>query len=140
MSTVFAGSSLVKSTPKTLTSSTQVIGAIKANTPIQHVVVIFDENESFDHYFGTYPVAKNPTGEPPFYAAPGTPSVNGLTAALLTNNPNEANPQRLDRSQAVTPDFDHGYTSEQKSFDGGLMDKFVQNDGHGNSEVVLVSK
>lgn len=132
-----ASSSSVKSTYKTpTTSSTQVISGAKANTPIQHVVVIFDENESFDHYFGTYPVAKNPAGEPPFYAAPGTPTVNGLTAALLTNNPNEANPQRLDRSQAVTPDFDHGYTSEQKSFDGGLMDKFVQNDGHGNTEVM----
>ena len=26
-------------------------------TPIQHLVVIFQENISFDHYFGTYPVA-----------------------------------------------------------------------------------
>ena len=24
-------------------------------TPIKHLVVIFDENVSFDHYFGTYP-------------------------------------------------------------------------------------
>jgi len=24
-------------------------------TPIKHLVVIFDENISFDHYFGTYP-------------------------------------------------------------------------------------
>jgi phospholipase C len=29
-------------------------------TPIQHVVVIFGENISFDHYFGTYPFAQNP--------------------------------------------------------------------------------
>ena len=27
------------------------------NTPIKHVVVIFGENQSFDHYFGTYPNA-----------------------------------------------------------------------------------
>ena len=26
-------------------------------TPIKHVVVIFQENVSFDHYFGTYPHA-----------------------------------------------------------------------------------
>ena len=26
-------------------------------TPIKHLVVIFQENVSFDHYFGTYPVA-----------------------------------------------------------------------------------
>jgi phospholipase C len=93
---------------------------------IEHVVVIFQENVSFDHYFGTYPHAANPAGEPRFVAAPGTPSVNGLTGALLTNNPNQANPQRLGRSQAITCDMDHGYTDEQKAFDHGLMDKFVQ--------------
>src|SRR5258706_15391548 len=95
-------------------------------TPIKHLVVIFQENVSFDHYFGTYPVAANPAGEPGFEAAPGTPSVNGLTGALLTNNPNAANPQRLDRSQALTCDQDHRYTDEQKAFDHGLMDQFVQ--------------
>jgi phospholipase C len=42
-------------------------------TPIKHLVVIFDENISFDHYFATYPVASNPPGEPRFVAAPGTP-------------------------------------------------------------------
>src|SRR5580698_5667364 len=31
-------------------------------TPIKHVVVLFDENESFDHYFGTYPKAANTDG------------------------------------------------------------------------------
>jgi phospholipase C len=29
-------------------------------TPIKHLVVIFQENISFDHYFATYPYAKNP--------------------------------------------------------------------------------
>jgi phospholipase C len=95
-------------------------------TPIQHLVVIFQENVSFDHYFGTYPLAANAAGEPVFQAAKGTPSVNGLTDALLNSNPNTANPQRLDRSQAVTCDQDHAYTDEQKAFDAGLMDKFVQ--------------
>ncbi len=44
--------------------------------PIKHVVVIFGENISFDHYFGTYPKALNLNGEPPFHAAAGTPSVS----------------------------------------------------------------
>ena len=35
-------------------------------TPIKHVVVIFQENVSFDHYFATYPLAANPAGEPLF--------------------------------------------------------------------------
>jgi phospholipase C len=101
-------------------------GSSKTATPIKHVVVIFQENISFDHYFGTYPNATNPGSEPTFYAKPGTPSVNGLTPALLNDNPNTANPKRLDRSQALTCDQDHGYTDEQKAYDNGLVDKFVQ--------------
>ncbi|MBV8988530.1 MAG: alkaline phosphatase family protein [Solirubrobacterales bacterium] len=97
-----------------------------ATTPIQHVVVIFDENISFDHYFGTYPNATNPPGEPPLHPLSGTPSVNGLSNALLTANPNLNLPQRLGPSQAVTCDQNHGYSAEQAAFDGGLMDKFVQ--------------
>ena len=31
-------------------------------TPIEHLVIIFQENVSFDHYFGTYPNALNPKG------------------------------------------------------------------------------
>ncbi|HEX4108106.1 MAG TPA: alkaline phosphatase family protein [Solirubrobacteraceae bacterium] len=95
-------------------------------TPIQHVVVIFDENVSFDHYFATYPFATNPPGEPRFEALPGTPTVNGLSSGLLIANPNLDNPQRLDPSQALTCDQNHGYTNEQEAYDGGLMDKFVQ--------------
>src|SRR5579864_6544844 len=57
-------------------------------TPIKNVVVIFQENVSFDHYFATYPNATNPSGEPRFKAFPGTPTVNGLAGALLTHNPN----------------------------------------------------
>jgi phospholipase C len=105
-------------------------------TPIKHIVVIFGENISFDHYFGTYPNATNPSGEPKFWARPGTPGVNGLTDALLLNNPNflnstgngtgALNPFRLDRTQAATADQDHDYTPEQKAFHAGLMDSFPE--------------
>jgi phospholipase C len=97
-----------------------------ASTPIKHLVVIFDENISFDHYFGTYPNAANPAGQPQFTAKDGTPSVNGLDPTLLTNNPNSSPPQRLDRSEAVTCSQNHGYGAEQSAFDGGLMDKFPE--------------
>jgi phospholipase C len=103
-------------------------------TPVRHLVVIFGENISFDHYFGTYPDAANSDGQP-FHARPGTPAVDGLTNSLLTSNPNQNNPQRLDSSPLglagspggqLTCDQDHNYTDEQAAFDGGLMDKFVQ--------------
>jgi len=104
-----------------------------AQTAIQHVVVIFQENVSFDHYFATYPKAKNPPGEPNFRAMSGTPSVNGLTPELINNNPNSHHPFRLDRSQNVTCDEDHGYITEQQAFDAGAMDKFVEFVGVGSA-------
>jgi phospholipase C len=105
------------------------------STPIKHLVVLFDENVSFDHYFGTYPYAANTDGTK-FVAKPDTPKVNGLyskitksgpVGPLLTSNPNLYNPQRLTNSEALTSDQNHGYTAEQKAVDGGKMDLFVQN-------------
>ncbi|GAA4629030.1 alkaline phosphatase family protein [Actinoallomurus vinaceus] len=98
---------------------------VRTNTPIKHVVVLFDENISFDHYFGTYPKAANTDGTK-FTAARHTPRVDGLTKKLLTKNPNQYNPKRLTPAQAMTCDQDHGYANEQKAVNGGAMDKFVQ--------------
>jgi phospholipase C len=113
-----------------------------STTPIRHLVVIFQENNSFDHYFGTYPVALNPPGEPPFQARDDTPTVNGLGTlidgqphgVLLTDNPNASNPAngtsainpfRLDRNQAALDcDNSNAYAAEQSAFDHGLMDAF----------------
>ena len=96
-------------------------------TPIKHIVVIFQENRSFDQYFASYPFAANLAGEPPFYARPKTPSVNGLlTAGLLTSNPNSANPERLSPANAIVCSDSHYYTDEQNAFDHGLMDLFPE--------------
>lgn len=114
--------------------------ASKTATPIRHLVVIFPENVSFDHYFATYPHAANPPNEPKFNPLPNTPQVNGLSSVLLTKNPNAVNrengagavnPFRLDRSQAATADQDHGYREEQLAFHAGLMDLFPKSVGRG---------
>src|SRR5262249_10262925 len=99
----------------------------KTATPIKHLVIIYGENEGFDHYFATYPVALNPSDEQSlFYPRDDTPAVNGLSAGLLTDNPNLFNPLRLGRADAFTCSFNNGYTTEQKAVNGGLLDKFVQ--------------
>jgi phospholipase C len=122
-------------------------------TPIKHLVVIFGENESFDHYFGTYPQAANPSGEPAFTPASGTPQVNGYekTPTLLSANPNTTNtsniaaanlagfsasfmnPFRIDRAQFDTADQNHAYTPEELATNNGRMDAFVANTGKGNA-------
>jgi phospholipase C len=116
-------------------------------TPIEHLVVIFQENVSFNHYFATYPFAANTDGTT-FNPADGTPSVNGLgtlvgglpSGVLLTNNPNKGNlgnfpnninPFRLSHSQVTTCDQNHDYGPEQTAFDLGLMDLFPKTVGAG---------
>ncbi|MEU6341970.1 alkaline phosphatase family protein [Streptomyces sp. NPDC046977] len=97
-------------------------------TPIKHVVVLFDENVSFDHYFGTYPTAANTDGTK-FTAAKDTPrDIDTLAhAGLLKKNPNQYAPQRLASSQALTCDQNHNYGPEQYAYNGGKADQFVQN-------------
>jgi phospholipase C len=123
-------------------------------TPIKHLVVIFQENVSFDHYFGTYPVAQNKPGETPFKASRQTPkSINTLLTPLdttnhfaplagvdlINNNPNNnanapgngkingtaaANPFRLSPAQALTADQGHNESPEESAYDNGKMDGF----------------
>ncbi|MGC1618716.1 MAG: alkaline phosphatase family protein [Candidatus Acidiferrum sp.] len=110
-------------------------------TPIKHLVIIFQENVSFDHYFGTYPNALNLPGEHPFHAEPDTPAVNGYSSELLSHNPNlnrangagAANPFRLSPEQSSTADQGHGYTAEQEAFDAGRMDLFPKFTGAGGT-------
>jgi phospholipase C len=111
-------------------------------TPIKHVIVVFGENISFDHYFGTYPNAAG------FTPAPGTPIANNLSTPLdvlnsfsplagvdlLNNNPTAANPLNgagainpfllSGAAQAWTPDMGHNYKPEQQASNGGAMDLF----------------
>ncbi len=115
----------------------QTPAAAGTTTPIKHLVVIFGENISFDHYFGTYPNATNPQGQPKFTALANTPGINGLSGAVMTNNPNlntsngagAVNPFRLDRSQAATSDQNHNYTPEINALHGGLVDLYPSSVG-----------
>jgi phospholipase C len=126
---------------------------VRTATPIKHLVVIFQENVSFDHYFGTYPNALNLTGETPFEAKPHTPTVNNLVTPLdvnhnfkplagvdlINNNPNNnasapgngkvngtgaSNPFRLSPAQAGTNDQGHNESPEESAYDNGKMDGF----------------
>ena len=126
---------------------------VQTATPIKHLVVIFQENVSFDHYFGTYPKAQNLAGETQFVAKKGTPKVNNLAnpldvnhnfgplagVDLLNNNPNNnpaaptngklngagaSNPFRLSPAQALTNDQGHNESPEESAYDNGKMDGF----------------
>ena len=121
---------------------------IGTTTPIKHLVVIFQENVSFDHYFGTYPKAANTSGQP-FKAAkahpegqrPGQHQGRRRPRQPADQQPEQgrlaatrSTPRRLDPANlndVLTCDQDHDYADEQKAFDGGAMDKFVTTVGTG---------
>ena len=134
---------------------------VRTATPIKHLVVIFPENVSFDHYYGTYPHAQNNAGETPFHASPRTPtSINNLLTPLDVNNhfapltgvdlinknPNgplgsgatingadASNPFRLSPLQGLTADQGHNDNPEQLADDNGKMDAFPHFTGVGGT-------
>ena len=132
MASLLLAANLAAVTPGTTLAAPGNSSGGTTTTPIKHLVVIFQENVSFDHYFGTYPKAANQSGEVKFKAKAGTPTVNGLTQGLLDHNQNTDKtgtvyqPVRLDPSQNYTCDMNHDYTPEQQAFDSGLMDKFPE--------------
>ncbi len=131
-------------------NTTPAIVATTQSAAIQHVVVIFGENVSFDHYFGSYPNALNLPGETKFTALSTTPTTTNnyvSSPGLLTANPNlnaangagAANPFRLSPSQAATADQDHGYTDEQSAFHAGKMDLFPASVGTADTAAVALA-
>jgi phospholipase C len=84
-----------------------------ARAKIKHVIVIMQENRSFDHYFGTYPGAE------------GIPMVNNVPT-VCNEDPSAG--------QCVKPYHDtadvnlggpHGYPAETTCVDRGKMDGFI---------------
>ena len=77
--------------------------------PIKHIVVIFQENHTFDNYFGTYPGANGLTGD---IALP-----TSLGSITLVKPYHLTTPLRVD--------LPHDASSARKAYDGGKMDGFV---------------
>jgi phospholipase C len=90
---------------------------------IEHVVLIVQENHTFDNYFGKYCQAiagTNPTCTSGRGCCEGAPKIggnyalkNGVIAQALTNASN------------LSGDHDHDQVCELQQINGGLMDKFV---------------
>jgi len=82
--------------------------------PIQHVFIIFQENRSFDHYFGTYPGADGIPTLPDGGFAPCLPQLDGGPCVGSFHAHADVN--------AGGP---HGSTDATADIHGGAMDGFV---------------
>jgi phospholipase C len=83
----------------------------QANTPIQHLVVLMQENHSFDNYFGTYPGAN---GIPPGTQMPVDP-----------NNPAAGYVVPWHIGNSTITDISHSSSTYTDQYDNGKMDGFV---------------
>jgi phospholipase C len=122
------------------TSADAARGEGASLSSIQHVVVLYLENHSFDNLFGSWPgadgaetapgtaiVQVGPDGRPyktlPQYA-PFPPGVASLVDAKVPNRPFDLTQYAVSEG-ALTNDLLHRFYQEQSQIHGGRMDSFV---------------
>jgi len=90
-------------------------------TDIEHVIILIQENRSFDHYFGTLPGVcgfSDRSARKTFFQ-PGYPAA-GFNGQLLPFHLNTGG-----KAQCF-PDITHKWVPQHESWDGGEMDGFVR--------------
>ncbi len=80
-----------------------------AQVPIEHIIVLYEENRSFDHYFGTYPGSNGLTPGTALPKAPGSKET--------------VSPFHL--STTKTEDLGHSHRTARTAYNNGKMDRFV---------------
>ena len=102
-------------------------GIARAATPgkledIEHVVILMNENRSFDHYFGTYPGVRgfdDPQAIPGVFEQHFPARRSSPAQVLRPFHLDTANQQAL-----CTPDITHSYGPQHQSWNNGAMDQW----------------
>jgi phospholipase C len=94
----------------------------KTRSAIKHTIVLYQENISFDHYFGTYG-----------HGSSGIPGGSTLFHTNATQTYGPYSPTQLGSSQFRTCDVDHNYSDMIRMVNHGAMDQFLQ---FGNNKTV----
>jgi phospholipase C len=93
-----------------LNSFPQPAHAASNDSPIKHIIVIMQENHSFDNYFGTFPGA---TGLGKYIALPTSNGSNELVRPFHISG------------ASVPRDLCHAWECEHEAYDSGKMDRFA---------------
>ena len=92
---------------------------------IEHIVILMQENRSFDHYFGTMPGVRGfqdptaitlPTGKPVFYQPDPSHADGYLTPFHYDTKTTAAQ---------VAPSLDHGWATQHQAWNSGAMDQWI---------------
>lgn len=100
--------------PEITAEATAAPAGRKANTPIEHIIVIMQENHSFNNYFGTYPGAD---GIPEGTCMPVDPFDESNTECV--------EPFLIGSNDVELADPDHSVRTHQIQVNDGKMDGFV---------------
>ena len=109
-----AGTPSVPSVPSTPASCSKL-------TDIEHVVILIQENRSFDHYFGSYRGVRGFSDQSMAFQQPNPTNTTSPPIGTLL-------PFHLDTATtnaACTHDITHDWVSQHHSWDSGAMDGFV---------------
>src|SRR6266849_2231407 len=90
-------------------------------TDIEHVVILIQENRSFDHYFGSYRGVRCFSDQSPAFRQPDPANTTNSPTGLLL-------PFHLDTSKTnatCTHDITHAWLPQHQSWNNGAMDGFV---------------
>lgn len=96
-------------------------GSCAQLTDIEHVVILTQENRSFDHYFGSYRGVRGYSDQSAAFQQPDSANTSIAPAGTLL-------PFHLDTTQvnaACTHDISHDWVPQHQSWDNGNMDGFV---------------
>jgi len=88
---------------------------------IEHVVILIQENRSFDHYFGSYRGVRGFADRSPAFRQPDPANTTISPVGTLL-------PFHLDTTTtnaACTHDINHAWVPQHQSWDNGAMDGFV---------------
>lgn len=88
---------------------------IYLSTPIEHIVIVLQENHTFDNYFGSFPGAEGTSGK-------------SICIPKSKGSSNCASPYQ--DSNLTPKDMNHSWNAAHECFDGGAMDGFVFIEGN----------
>ena len=106
-----------RSAPSGITASS----ACAKVTDIEHVVILIQENRSFDHYFGAYRGVRGFADPSAAFRQPYPPNTSSSPSGVLL-------PYHLDTTAAdaaCTHDIIHEWVPQHQSWNNGAMDGFV---------------
>lgn len=86
-----------------------------SSAAIENIVVVLQENHTFDNYFGSYPGADGTAGK----------------AICIPDAPGSSNCISPFHDSSLTPvDMNHNWKSARSDYDAGMMDGFVYSEGN----------